>query len=231
MSRYVVVNQAEKRKRRKKVFRKIICAFVLLIVLAIGIALWVYWRSMTPTILDIACVQVHSEATRAINEAVLAVFQGDVNYKDLVVVEKNVDDDIVMLTANSALVNNLARNTSLLVQSKINKLFEEEISIPIGTLSGIPLLNEVGPNVSIAVSPVSSVVCKFNSEFVSAGINQTLHRIYLNVESTVDLIVPSMHQQVEINTPVLVCESVIVGKVPQTFLQGGFVIGTAQSGS
>lgn len=227
MSHYVIVNQAEKKKRHKKFFKRILCAVILLIIIAIGIALWVYWRSMTPTILDIASVKVQSEATRAINEAVLAVFSGDVNYADMVVVEKNKDNDIVMLSANSSIVNNLARNTSLLTQTKINKLFEEAISIPIGSLSGVPLLNEVGPNVSISVSPIGSVLCTFVSEFVTAGINQTLHRIFLNVESKVDLIVPTMHREIEINTPVLVCETVIVGQVPQTFLQGGFVLGSA----
>lgn len=227
MSHYVIVNQAEKKKRHKKVLKRILCAVILLVIIAIGVALWVYWRSMTPTILDIASVKVQSEATRAINEAVLSVFSGDVNYADMVVVEKNKDNDIVMLSANSSIVNNLARNTSLLTQTKINKLFEEAISIPIGSLSGVPLLNDVGPFVNISVSPIGSVVCTFVSEFVTAGINQTLHRIFLNVESKVDLIVPTMHREIEISTPILVCETVIVGQVPQTFLQGGFVLGSA----
>lgn len=227
MSHYVVVNQAEKKKRHKKILRRFFAAIILLIIFAIAIALWVYWRSMTPTILDIASVTVQSEATRAINEAVLAVFAGDVNYSDMVVVVKNKEDDVVMVTANSSLVNNLARNTSLLTQAKINNLFENAISIPIGSLSGIPLLNDVGPNVDIAVSPIGSVVCTFISEFTSAGINQTLHRIFLQVESKVDLIVPTMHRELEINTPVLICETIIVGQVPETFLQGGLILGTA----
>ena len=225
MSHYVVVNQAEKKRRRKKIARRFLCALILLIVFAIGIAFWVYWRSMTPTILDIATVTVQSEATRAINEAVLSVFSGDISYADMVLVEKNSNNEIVLLTANSAIVNNLARNTSLLTQAKIKNLFEDAISIPIGSLSGIPLLNEVGPNVNIAVSPICSVVCTFVSEFVSAGINQTLHRIFLQVESKVDLIVPTLHREIEINTPVLVCETIIVGQVPDTFFQGGFVLG------
>ena len=227
MSHYVVVSHSENKKRRKKVLRKILCAVILLVVLAIGVALWIYWRSMTPTILDIATVRVQSETTRAINEAVLSVFSSEVNYADMVVVEKNKDDDVVMLTANSVMVNGLARNTSLLTQSKINSLFQNAISIPIGSLSGIPLLNEVGPNVNIDVSPIGSVVCTFVSEFSTAGINQTLHRIYLNVESKVDLIIPTMHREIEISTPILVCETIIVGQVPNTFLQGGLVLGSA----
>lgn len=227
MSAYVVVNRAERQKKRKKAIKKLLIALVFFVVLAVAFAFWMYWRSMTPTILDIAAVQVQSESTRAINEAVLSVFESGVSYSDLVTIEKNTDNEVVLLTANSVLTNSLARNTSLLVQAKINKLFENSIEIPIGTLSGVPLLNEMGPNVCIAVSPVGSVSCSFVSEFASAGINQTLHRIYLNVNSRVDLIVPTLHHTVEICTPILICETVIVGKVPQTFLQGGFVLGTS----
>ncbi len=224
---YVVVNRAEKTRKRKKMLKRLLSIFVLLIVIVLIVALTIYWRSMTPTILDIAQVKVESEATRAINESVLSVFDGDVSYGDLVSVEKNNNDDIVMITANSAMVNNLARNTSLLTQSKLNKLFDDTIKIPIGTLTGIPLLSNVGPDVEISVAPIGTVTCSFVSKFESAGINQTLHRIFLNVDGKIDLIVPGMHEVMEISTPILICETVIVGKVPDTFLQGGLVLGSS----
>lgn len=226
MSRYVVVNHAEKIKKRKRIIRRIVCAVVLLVIVAVAITLRVYWKSMMPTVLDIAEVKVKSESTRAINEAILTVFDSGVQYNDLVTVEKNANNEVILLTSNSLLVNNLARNTGIITQNKINSLFEEAISIPLGTLSGIPLLNELGPNVDIEVSPIGTVECTFSSEFISAGINQTLHRIYLNVESKVDLILPTTHRVAEISTPVLLCETVIVGKVPQAYFQNGFIPGS-----
>lgn len=219
MSHYVVVNHAEKRKKHKRKIRKALLALLLLIAIVFAVAFGVYRQSMTPTILEIAQVQVQSEATRAINEAIAAVFE-HVDYKTLVCVEKNADNEITMLSANSAMVNILARNTSLLTQSKVNSLFQDDIEIPLGTLSGIPLLSERGPIVCVQVSPIGTVNCTFLSKFETAGINQTLHRIYVNVNSKIDLIVPTMHQTVEISTPILICETVIVGKVPDTFLQG-----------
>lgn len=225
MSCYVVVNHAEKRKKRKKLCRRLVAVFLLLLICAVGIALWVYWKSMTPTILDIVEVRVRSAATQAANEAVLAVFSGGVKYADIVTVERNTQNEIVMLSANQVTVNELARDTSLVTQRKIEDLFvDEAINIPFGTLTGIPLLSEVGPNVSVYVTPIGAVTCKFVSDFESAGINQTLHRIYLQVESRVDVIVPTMHKVLEINTPILVCETVIVGKIPDTYLQGGLVL-------
>lgn len=225
--RYIVVDKAAKLKRRRKILQKIVAIFTAMVIVALAIALWVYWKSMTPTILDIAQVQVKAQTTQAVNEAVLSVLQG-VDYADFVTVEKNSQNEVVLITANSNSVNQLARNASIVTQGKINTLFQQAISIPLGTLSGIPLLSQLGPDVNIVIDPVGTVQCSFVSHFETAGINQTLHRIYLNVSSTVDVIIPSSHQVVQIETPILVCETVIVGKVPDTFLQGGLLLGQSQ---
>lgn len=224
---YIVVDKAAKLKRRRKIVQKIVAIFTAMVIVALAIALWVYWKSMTPTILDIAQVQVKAQTTQAVNEAVLSVLQG-VDYADFVTVEKNSQNEVVLITANSNSVNQLARNASIVTQGKINTLFQQAISIPLGTLSGIPLLSQLGPDVNIVIDPVGTVQCSFVSHFETAGINQTLHRIYLNVSSTVDVIIPSSHQVVQIETPILVCETVIVGKVPDTFLQGGLLLGQSQ---
>lgn len=225
--RYIVVDKAAKLKRRRKIVQKIVAIFTAMVIVALAIALWVYWKSMTPTILDIAQVQVKAQTTQAVNEAALSVLQG-VDYADFVTVEKNSQNEVVLITANSNSVNQLARNASIVTQGKINTLFQQAISIPLGTLSGIPLLSQLGPDVNIVIDPVGTVQCSFVSHFETAGINQTLHRIYLNVSSTMDVIIPSSHQVVQIETPILVCETVIVGKVPDTFLQGGLLLGQSQ---
>lgn len=219
MSHYVVVNRELKRQKHKKRLRIACLCLFLLVAASIAVAIFVYRRSMTPTILDIAEAQVQSQATFAINEAVSSALEG-VFYDNLINIEKNTQNEVTLLTANSAKVNTLARSTAMLTQSKINALFQDDIEIPLGTLSGIPLLSERGPNVYIQVSPIGTANCIFLSKFETAGINQTLHRIYLNVTSKVDLIVPTMHKTVEISVPVLICETVIVGKVPETFLHG-----------
>lgn len=227
MYSYAIVNKDAKYIKRKKLWRKVALAIVIILILCIALAGWIYWKSMTPTILDVATTKLKSETTRTINEAVCLSITNDCNYTDFVTIEKNADNDITMISANSARVNTLARNTAMLSQSKINALTSFDVDIPIGTLSGIPLLSEKGPKINIIVSPIGTVNCTFTSVFETAGINQTLHRIYLNVESVVDLIIPTAHTEVTTITPILLCESVIIGKVPETFLQGGLVLGSS----
>lgn len=225
--RYTVVSTSAKQNKRRKFVARLVAVLVVIVVLAICLSLWIYWRSMTPTILDIAQTRLISETTLAVNSAVCVALADCNNFKDFVTITRNDNNDIVMISSNSALVNLLARNTAIMSQSKINEIKGFEVNIPLGTLSGIPLLSEKGPTVNVLVSPIGAVNCTFTSTFESAGINQTLHRIYIHVNSKVDLIMPTSHLEVETSTPVLICESVIIGSVPEVFLQGGLLLGAA----
>ncbi len=227
MYRYAVVNAKAKQTKKRKILNKIIIAVFLLLVIAVSLAIWIYWKSMTPTILDVAETRIKSETARVVNEAVCLALSEHTDYSELVNIEKNTDNEIIMISANSSLVNTLARNTAMLSQKKINELASFDVNIPLGTLSGIPLFAEKGPKINIVVSPIGVVNCNFTSSFETAGINQTLHRIYINVLSKVDIIIPTAHTTVETSTPILICESVIIGKVPQTFLQGGLLLGSS----
>lgn len=227
MARYSIVNSNAKRQRKRKIKFKIAATLFVILAVAITLSVWIYWRSMTPTILDIAQIKLQSATTLAVNEAVCIALADCNNFSEFINIERNNQNDIVMISANSSLVNNLARNTAIVSQNKINSLKSFDVNIPLGTLSGVPLLSEKGPSVNVVVSPIGSVNCTFSSEFISAGINQTLHQIYINVQSRVDLIMPTSHMEVETVTPILICESVIIGKIPDTFLQGGLLLGSA----
>ena len=186
MSRYTVVNRGAKKQKRRKLLRRLVSFLVVAIMLSIVLALWIYWRSMTPTILDIAETRLRAETTLAVNEAVCVILADVDSYSDFFTIEKNSQNEIVMISANSAIVNTFARNTAILSQQKIHALKSFKIDIPIGTLSGVPLLAEKGPTVDVIVSPIGNVSCTFKSVFETAGINQTLHRIYVDVCSNVD---------------------------------------------
>ncbi len=55
------------------------------------------------------------------------------------------------------------------------------------------------------------------SEFVEKGINQTLHRAYLEVKVNVNILTPFQDIEKEITNQILLMENVIVGRIPQTY--------------
>ena len=92
----------------------------------------------------------------------------------------------------------------------------------LGSFTGINLLAGRGPGVKIRISSVGNVETDVRSEFTSQGINQTLHRIYLQVKCEVIILTPFENLKKDITNQVLLAENVIVGKIPVTYynLQG-----------
>ena len=222
---YIVVDNCKNVKRKREFFKRFALFLVVLIVLTIIVLLNVYWKSTLPTLIDITQARIGAQTLFVVNEAVSTVIEDYENFATLLNIERDNDGNIILLSSNTLQVNNIARRTAILSQQKLDMLAKEEIEIPFGTISGIPLFSEMGPDIIITVTPIGAVNCTFTSNFESVGINQTLHRMYINVQCQVDLIIPQTHHTVNFDIPILVCESVIVGKVPTTYLQGGLLMG------
>ncbi|MBQ9125911.1 MAG: sporulation protein YunB [Clostridia bacterium] len=202
---------------------------ILLLILSILVVLNTYWKSTLPTLLDITQAKISAQTVLVINQAVTTSFQDTDVFGDLISIQRDNDGNIILLTANSLQANKLARQTAIVSQQRLDQLAKEQIEVPFGTISGIPLFSEMGPEITITVTPIGAVNCTFTSTFESVGINQTLHRMFIQVECKMDLIIPQMHHTMECVVPILVSESIIIGKVPQTYLNGGLVVGGGNS--
>ena len=226
---YIVVTKSQKVKKRKKIVKITSFVLILLLILSILIVLNTYWKSTLPTLLDITQAKISAQTVLVINQAVTTSFQDTDVFGDLISIQRDNDGNIILLTANSLQANKLARQTAIVSQQRLNQLAKEQIEVPFGTISGIPLFSEMGPEITITVTPIGAVNCTFTSTFESVGINQTLHRMFIQVECKMDLIIPQMHHTMECVVPILVSESIIIGKVPQTYLNGGLVVGGGNS--
>ncbi len=219
MAYYTTVRRRKRRIINIKIPWKII---VILCITITGIVWW-YCGRVRPILIDTAEANIDSVTTMAINTAVLEVVSANTSYSELVSIDKNDNNDIVLVSANTAYINALALDTATTVQSQLTQLINVGVSIPIGTLSGIPFLTGVGPDISIAVTPISSVSCSFVSSFTSAGINQTMHQIYLQVYCDIDIVIPTLTRTITSTTDVLVCETIIVGDIPDTYLEASIL--------
>ena len=206
----------------KKLKKGIILAVIFLVIVVVCI----YTLNLvSPTIVAFSEAKIKSLTTAAVNSAIFEVMLEPISYSDLVSIEKNADGEITLIAANSMIINKLARDMAQSTETYIEKMGEQDVKIPIGTLSGSPLLAGKGFKVTIRVLPLGSVKCQFVSEFETAGINQTRHKIYLDVVATISIVLPTSQSIVKTNTPVLVSESIIVGKVPDTYLSAGSIFG------
>ena len=86
-----------------------------------------------------------------------------------------------------------------------------------GSFTGMKLLAGIGPKIKITISSIGNVKTDLKSEFSSKGINQTLHRVYLQVDCEVNILTPFNNISKRITNQILIAENVIVGNIPDTY--------------
>ncbi len=166
-------------------------------------------------------VKVLALSTAAVNNAVFYALTEKTTYNELIDLYKDESGKVTMVQANSVKINALARETSRISQESINNLAKEGIDVALGSLLNSPFLVGLGPMVTFKILPVGTVSANFYSEFENAGINQTRHKIFINIEAIVDVVLPFMNKQVISETEVLLVENIIIGEVPTTYLSMG----------
>ena len=207
------------RSIRKKLTRgQKFFVFVLMFVFLFYLLLNYLSTNVNPIIISVSEARVRSYSVRAVNNAIGEVVSGEAVYNNLVSIETNTDGQVTLIRANAIEINRLSKELSSATQRNMEDMGDSVIKIPLGSFSGLPVLNGMGPLIRINLLPVGSINCTFISEFNSAGINQTNHKIYVNVETRVNLILPLATKYVTTNTQMLVCESIIVGIVPEVYL-------------
>lgn len=173
---------------------------------------------LNPIVRSYASAQAHYIALSAINNAALEVIdQNNIAYDNIISFEKTSDGTITALKTNMVLINKIKSKVTQLVLDDIEHYNRDGIRIPLGTILGGDLFAGRGPDVTLNISPVGSIVADYYNKFSSAGINQTRHQIMLHITASIQLIVSGKRELVEVAGDVSIAETIIVGSVPQSF--------------
>ena len=139
------------------------------------------------------------------------------NYSDFVIVHMDKGQNIKMLEANMVNINTVISDITEKIQNEINNKKGEEIYISSGNLTGITLLSGRGPNIPIRIIPIGNIKTEFKSEFIEKGVNQTLHRLYLEIYCEISILTPFNTIDETINNQFIIAENIIVGNIPTTY--------------
>ena len=201
--------------RRKK--NKIGIKLIGLVLFLSGILLLVDIR-VRPIIEKTASYQSKVLATRIINEAVYSELEDEsINYGDLVTVIYNSDNSISSIESNMVNINRIKARITKSVNDELSGLDEHDLSISLGTASGFEMFYNLGPVIPIKVQPEGYVEAILISSFESAGINQTLHRIIVEIKTDISAIIPGYTSSATVETQFVMAETIIVGNVPNTY--------------
>lgn len=176
-------------------------------------------RQLRPVLETTASSQATNLITQAINAAVDSCLQeSGMSYADFVTLEKDTAGKVTSITSNTASNSRFKRQVVEAVTRQLSTMDSDALGVPLGTLTGQPLLSGVGPFVRVKVDSVGEVTADYDNSFTSAGVNQTLHRVCLDINATVYLFLPGEVLPVSVSNSVCVAETVIVGETPDTYL-------------
>jgi len=199
--------------------RRSIKGFVLLVMGAVLI-----WQvaalvgRLAPLVREAALVRVNAVATQAANDAIAEEIRlNGEKFEDLVLLEKGYDGRVAALKTNVVKMNRLKADVTTLVLDGMAELDTEELSIPLGNLTGSDLFSGRGPLIPIKVVPMGAASARFLSVFESAGINQTKHQILLELTLDLSILLPGGTAYTQVGTQVAVSETVLVGEVPNSY--------------
>lgn len=157
---------------------------------------------------------VNRIVTQAVNET---IDSGEIRYDDLISFEKDNDGKITAVKSNMPEFNRLQSKILNVILERISEVSTRDLSIPLGSLTGANLLAGRGPLVSVRMQSVGSSTAHLENRFVSAGINQTKHQIFLDVDVSVAILLPGFSTATQVSNAFTVAETVIVGTVPETY--------------
>ncbi|HAJ78076.1 MAG TPA: sporulation protein YunB [Clostridiales bacterium] len=219
---YEDVNAIKKSKKslknKKKHNKKRVLIKILIISLLIATVLFLFSHFYVyPQIVESNKSRIKNYSVDIINSAVNQTIINN-DYDDLISIVKDDNGNITLLQINSKNVNKLNNDVMTLVQSKLAEKDVLNYSLPIGSFSGIPALNGVGPSVNLKILPVGSVSTQYNSQIASLSINQSYHKIYITINISICIFLPLYTQNIDVSSQILVAENLIVGKIPSTYL-------------
>ena len=208
-------------RRRTRNARAAVCFLLAAAVLIVGVV--TVDGRLRPLVQSYGLMSARRSAMLAVHTGVeRALSENDTSYRELVMIERNDDGQVLSAETNVTAINRLKAAASNAVMNELSARETQRIRIPLGNLIGGAFWTGRGPFLPITVHTGGTVITTLTGEFTDAGINQTRHSLYLEMTVMMVAALPMERASVELSTRFLVCETVLVGEVPQTVLTVDF---------
>nr|WP_232192553.1 MULTISPECIES: sporulation protein YunB [Thermoanaerobacter] len=207
-------------KRKRWGLRRVNSFYIYLIYVAILFVILYYFTEyrLKPAIIAVSETLAKETAVNTINDAINEKALKGIEYKDLIYVRTDNNGKVSMLQANTIEMNLLASKITKEVKENLNNLGPLYAKIPLGSVFSTDLFANAGPRIKVGLLPVGAVDVDFSSQFEPAGINQTRHRIYLDIQTTIRIIAPLASEKIIVTLHMPIAESIIVGDVPSSYV-------------
>ena len=207
------IKKYSRRVRRRRFFRRALLLLLLLLALFLLID-----RNFRPLVFSLAEARSAAMASQVLSGALAEAIEDGVTYEDLMNVKMDQSGQVALLSANTMAMNRLATRAGDAALRRLNNKSSERVTVPLGAVLGTTLFSGSGPGVPVSIVPIGSIFTDFATEFEACGINQTRHKVYLQVTANIRIVIPTGAKTTQVSANMLVAESIIVGRVPEGFV-------------
>ncbi|MEX2355666.1 MAG: sporulation protein YunB [Thermaerobacterales bacterium] len=198
--------------------RSVLAVILLVAVITAAASLLVFERTMAPVLVALAERQAEIMGVETVSRALNRHIADEVAYEDLIDLKLDQSGQVAFMQLNTTSIHRIVADIQATIQGELDDLSGTTFDIPLGLVLGSDLLAAYGPPFKARMLPYGTVRVVLDQAFEHAGINQTRHTIYLNVEARVRVMVPLQQDDVVVTTRTPLVEAVIVGPVPTHYL-------------
>lgn len=203
-------NNKYPQSKKKKIIKIFIIFFVIILIYKLIL-------SYIEPIFASMCEEKAKAIATIISNEQSTIMMNKYKYEDLFTIEKDEKGNVVIIKSNVVSMNNLISDLTGNIQNEFDNVEKTKIKIPFGSLTGMYWLSGMGPDIPIQVRIIGNVETDVRSEFTHQGINQTLHRVYLNLVCRMNILTPVQNFEREIVNQVIIAEHVIIGNIPESY--------------
>lgn len=207
-------------KPKKTEFKPIILVIISMLLVFI-LSIFLYDKRIYPAVLQVAESSIKADTIECISKTSMELFDEEFNYDEMIIIDKDNEGNINMIRANTVKLNYLTSRLSIRCNEELQKMGEVGVEVPLGWMTDNSAFYEFGPDLNVKIDPIGNMKVSYESKFESAGINQTRHKIYLNVEARVRMKIPLHSKEQVVTCQIPVAETIIVGKTPNTAIDLG----------
>ena len=207
------IRKYSRRVRRRRFLRRVLLLGLLLLALFLAVD-----HNFRPLVFSLAEARSAAMASQVLSGALAEAIEDGVTYEELMNVKMDQSGQVALLSANTMAMNRLAARAGDTALRRLNNMSSERVIVPLGAVLGTTLFSGSGPGVPVSIVPIGSIFTDFATEFEACGINQTRHKVYLQVTANIRIVIPTGAKTTKVSANMLVAESIIVGRVPEGFV-------------
>jgi sporulation protein YunB len=200
-----------KNRNIKKVF------FVIIIMLIAFLVMTNFLRAIDPIFVSACKDKANSVVTIEINKITTDVVE-EYKSEEIVTIKEDEEGNVKLLQVNSRPLNSMISDITTKIQENLNNNSIVNTSIPFGGITGIKWISSMGPKIPVGISLAGTIQTKIKNEFNEAGINQTEHRLWLEIICNISILTPYRTEETEVSSEMILSENIIIGGVPNVYM-------------